>query len=76
MEEQYKEPYTRFIVADVQNGTLNELRLREMQEDFTAHPQADPEYLASLDEAIKLLYGPEQLVMRMRDRKLPGSEVQ
>jgi hypothetical protein len=69
MDEQYQEPYTRFIVADVQNGTLSKQRIREMQEDFAAHPQADPEYLASLDEALKLLYGPEQVMKRMRDRE-------
>lgn len=80
MSDQYKQPYTQYIMADIANGSLTKERVEAMQEDFAAHPTADPEYLASLNEALAHLLTPEQVVQRMRDREgLPpatDSEVQ
>lgn len=78
--EQYENPYTHLILADVANKSLSIERVEAMQEDFAAHPTADPEYLASLDEALTYLLTPEQLVQRQRDREglppAPESEVE
>lgn len=78
--EQYEHPYTHLIIADVANQSLSVERVEALQEDFAAHPTADPEYLASLNEALTYLLTPEQLVQRARDREgqppAPDGEVQ
>lgn len=69
MSEQYKQPYTVYILKDIENGSLSKERVEAMQEDFAAHPTADPEYLSSLNEALSILLGPEEVMKRQRDRE-------
>lgn len=90
MSDQYKRAYTKYIVADVRDGKLDIEMLQAIQRTFAAEPERDPEYLASLDEALsilqpisldtamKRLLGPEEVMKRTRDREgqqpKPGSE--
>lgn len=75
MSDQYKGKYTHLILADVANKSLSVERVEGLQEDFQAHPTADPEYLSSLNEALSILLGPEEVMKRQRDREgLPPAQ--
>jgi hypothetical protein len=61
-------------MADVQNNKLSKEDIQRLQKDFAANPHKDPKYLASLQEALKLLLGPEDIMKRGRDRESPAQE--
>lgn len=69
MSEQYKRLFTKFIIAEVKKDVLDIETVQSIQQTFASDPQRDPEYLASLDEALSILLGPEDIVRRGRDRE-------
>lgn len=73
-QDKYEQKYTYLIIANVTNNALSKERVAELEQEFAAEPEKDPPYLASLQEALKLLYTPEELMIRQRDREKPQEQ--
>lgn len=81
---EYQHVYTKFILADVEQGVLNLEMVQAIQRTFASEPERDAEYLASLNEALSILLNlndamthlldAEEVMKRMRDRTPPWPE--